>query len=177
MKKYIRIISIILFFPLISLYLNGFSHAQTSSRGRQIVGWIEYVTIFPPNLKIKAKLDTGAKNSSLNAVNIVEFKRGGDTFVRFDLTNWQGRTETIEAQVIRIVKIKQHNSEPERRFVIRIGICLAKVYKEVDVNLVNRSNFNYQLLIGRSFLKGEFAVDSSETFTIKVDCRKVPLDE
>ncbi|MBT8367919.1 MAG: RimK/LysX family protein [Deltaproteobacteria bacterium] len=99
------------------------------------------MTIYPENMKIKAKLDTGAKNSSLNTVNIVEFKRDGEAFIRFDLSNWQGRTETIETKVIRMAKIKQHNSVPELRPVIRIGICLEKVYQEVEVNLVNRSNF------------------------------------
>jgi hypothetical protein len=144
---------------------------------KQIVGWVEYVNIYPGNIKIKAKLDTGARNSSLNALNVAEFNRGEEIFVRFDLTNWKGRTETIEAKVIRMVKIKRHNSEPDHRPVIRLGVCLGKVYKEVEVNLVNRSNFIYQLLIGRSFIKGEFAVDPAKTFTIKSDCRKVQLDE
>ncbi|MBT8365249.1 MAG: ATP-dependent zinc protease [Deltaproteobacteria bacterium] len=177
MKKHIGIIRIILLFSLIPFYLTDIPHARSSEKDKQIIGWIEYVTILPENLKIKAKLDTGARNSSLNAVNIVEVKRGGDTFVRFDLTNWKGRIETMEAKVIRMAKIKQHNSELERRPVIRIGICLDKVYKEVEVNLVDRSNFNYQLLIGRSFLKGEFAIDPSKTFTIKTDCRKVLRNE
>lgn len=177
MKKHIRIISIIVFFSLVPFSLNGIPHAHSSGKDKRVVGWIEYVTILPENLKIKAKMDTGARNSSLNAVNILEYNRGGDTFVRFDLTNWKGRTETIEAKVIRSAKIKQHNSGPELRPVIRIGICLEKVYKEVEVNLENRSNFNYQLLIGRSFLKGEFAVDPSKTFTIKTDCRKVLPNE
>ncbi len=174
MKKHIRIV---IFFSLITFHLTGIPHAQSSGKDKQLVGWVEYVTILPENLKIKAKLDTGARNSSLNAVNIVEIKRGGDTFVRFDLINWKGRTETIEAKVIRITKIKKHNSEPDRRPVIQINICLGKFYKEVEVNLVNRSNFNYQMLIGRSFLKGEFAVDPSKTFTIKTDCRKVLPNE
>ena len=167
----------IILFSLILIHIIGSTAALSSQQTKQIVGWIEYVTILPQNLKIKAKLDTGARHSSLNAVNIVEFKRGGETFVRFDLTNWKGRTETIEAKVIRMAKIKQHNSDPERRPVIRIGICLEKVYKEVEINLENRSNFNYQILIGRSFLKGEFAVDPAKTFTIKTDCRKVLLNE
>jgi hypothetical protein len=177
MKKHIRIIRIIVLLALIPFNLTGLSHAQSSGQDKQIVGWVEYVTILPENLKIKAKLDTGARNSSLNAVNIAEFKRGGDTFVRFDLTNWKGRMVTIEAKVIRMAKIKQLNSKPEHRPVIRIGICLEKFYKEVEVNLVNRSNFNYQMLIGRSYLKSRFAVDPSKTFTIKTDCRKAPLNE
>ena len=177
MKKHIRITGFIFSFSLIVVQLIGVSDALSSGKDKQVVGWVEYVTILPENIKIKAKLDTGARTSSLNAVNMVEFERGGDTFIRFDLADWKGRTETVEAKVIRIAKIKQHNSEPERRLVIRIGICLEKVYKQVEVNLVNRSNFNYQLLIGRSFLRGEFAVDPAKTFTIKTDCRKVLPDE
>ncbi len=127
-----------------ALFLAGFGYVWTSETDKQIVGWIEHVTLLPANLKLKAKLDTGARHSSLHAVNIIEFKRHGETFVRFDLTNWKGQTETIEAKVSRMAKIKQHNTDPDLRLVIRIEICLANITKEVDVNLVNRSNFNYQ---------------------------------
>jgi hypothetical protein len=44
------------------------------------------------------------------------------------------------------------------------------VYKEVEVNLEDRSKFNYQLLIGRSYLKNSFLVDASATFTLKPNC-------
>ncbi|UCF91192.1 MAG: ATP-dependent zinc protease [Desulfobacterales bacterium] len=145
-------------FSLIPFSIAGIVQGQSSGKDRLIVGWIEHVTILPENLKIKAKLDAVARTSSLNAVIIAEFKGGADKFVRFDLTNRKGRTETIEAKVIRIAKIKQHNAEPAACPVIRLGICMEKVYKEVEVNLANRSNFNYQLSIGRGFLKGEFAV-------------------
>ena len=177
MKKHIRIIKIIILIFLIAIMPSGILQAQPSGKDKLIVGWIEYITIFPENLKIKAKLDTGARNSSLNAVNIVEFERGGEKYLRFALTNWKGRPETIEAKLIRMAKIKQHDSAPEHRPVIRIGICLERVYREVEVNLVNRSNFNYQMLIGRSFLKSAFVVDPSRTFTIKTDCRKDLIDE
>ena len=177
MKKDNRILKSIILFSLLAFNLTGVLHAQTSGKEKQIVGWVEHVTILPENLKIKAKLDTGARNSSLNAINMAEFKRDEDTYVRFDLTNWKGRTETIEAKVIRIAKIKKHNSAPQLRPVIRIGICLKKIYKEVEVNLVNRSNFKYQMLIGRSFLKGDFVIDSSRTYTVKTDCTKDQLNE
>jgi hypothetical protein len=140
---------------------------------KQVAGWVEYVSIYPGNLKIKAKLDTGARNSSLNAEAIDMFERNGETWVRFNVTNWKERTETIESKIIRIAKIKQHNTGPEKRPVIRLGICLGKIFKEVEVNLVDRGKFNYQLLIGRSFLKGSFIVDPSITFTINSSCRGV----
>jgi hypothetical protein len=66
--------------------------------------------------------------------------------------------------------IKQHDAESVTRPVIRLGICLGTVYKEVEVNLEDRSKFNYQLLIGRSYLKNSFLVDASATFTLKPNC-------
>jgi hypothetical protein len=140
---------------------------------KRIVGWIESVSIYPGNLKIKAKLDTGARNSSLNARNLEQFKRNGDAWVRFEVLNFKNRLEIFEAKVNRIAKIKQIGQEADRRPVIKLGICLGNRYKEVDVNLEDRSGFNYQMLIGRSFLKGSFIVDPERTFTIKPDCQRV----
>jgi hypothetical protein len=57
------------------------------------------------------------------------------------------------------------------RPVIRLGICLGNVYKEVEVNLQDRSKFNYQMLIGRSYLKNSFLVDASATFTVETNCQ------
>ena len=58
---------------------------------KHIAGWIERVSIYPGNIKIKAKLDTGAKISSLNAKNLEQFKRNGDTWVRFEVLNFKKR--------------------------------------------------------------------------------------
>jgi hypothetical protein len=91
--------------------------------------------------------------------------------VRFNLKNWKGRTENIEARVIRTATIKQHDTESATRPVIRLGICLGNVYKEVEVNLQDRSKFNYQMLIGRSYLRKSILVDSSVTFTVEPDCQ------
>jgi hypothetical protein len=139
---------------------------------KRIVGWVETVSIHPGNMQIKAKLDTGAKNSSLNAKNLRQFKREGETWVRFDLRNFKGRMETFEARVIRTAKIKQLGQEADSRPVIRLGICIGNTYKEVEVNLEDRRGFNYQMLIGRSFLKRAFIVDPGLTFTIKPNCQE-----
>ena len=149
----------------------GFAGDSPPTKDLQVVGWVEKVSLFPGNLKIKAKLDTGARNSSLNAKSIEEFERDGQNWIRFKLKNWKGRTESIEARVIRTAIIKQHDSESATRPVILLGVCLGNVYKEVEVNLEDRSKFNYQLLIGRSYLKNSFAVDSSATFTVEPNCR------
>lgn len=145
--------------------------AGALSAEKQVVGWIENVYVFPGNFKIKAKMDTGAKSSSLHADQIYEFKRDGKKWVRFELTNREAYTKTFEAMLIRTSKIKKHHTKSEKRQVVRLGVCLGTVYKEVEVNLVDRSNFNYKMLVGRNFLKGSFVVDSDQKFTVKQECR------
>lgn len=140
---------------------------------KRIVGWIETVSIYPGNMKVKAKLDTGARNSSLNAQNLQQFKRDGETWIRFDLHNFNNRLEIFEAKVIRTTRIKQLGQKADIRPVIKLGICVGNTYKEVEVNLEDRSGFNYQMLIGRSFLKGSFIVDPGLTFSLKPDCQEV----
>jgi hypothetical protein len=68
---------------------------------------VERVSIFPGNLKIKVKLDTGVRNSSLNATDIDEFERNGAKWVRFDMTAWKGRRGHLKAKITLAFKTKQ----------------------------------------------------------------------
>ncbi|MFC1891910.1 ATP-dependent zinc protease [Thermodesulfobacteriota bacterium] len=140
---------------------------------KQIMGWTENAKIDQENLLIRAKLDTGAENSSINAPHFKKFIRKGSEWVRFDLTNHLDKKVTIERKVVRAVKIKIENSHPgyEERVVIKLRICVGKYSKEVEVNLNDRSDYRYQLLLGRSFLEGIIIVDPSIQFTNKPNCK------
>jgi hypothetical protein len=144
-----------------------------SAQDKEVVGWLEKVRIYPGNLTLYGKLDSGAKNSSLNASHVTTVERDGEQWVRFDVTSRYGKTVTIERKVKRVVKIKRHGAKPQARFAINLGICLGNSYKEVEVNLAERSDFLYQMLIGRSFLAGSFIVDPSVKYTTKPNCRVV----
>ncbi|MBW2408812.1 MAG: ATP-dependent zinc protease [Deltaproteobacteria bacterium] len=157
--------SLILIISVLQIYVHNAISAE-----KQVAGWVENVILFPGNIKIKAKLDTGARNSSLNADQLEEFEREGATWVRFQLKNWRGQTASMEAKVVRITQIKQHGTQTAVRPVIRLGICLGNVYKEVEVNLEDREKFNYQLLIGRSYLRNSILVDASTSFKAKPNC-------
>jgi hypothetical protein len=171
MKKSKQTARAVFVFLWILFAVSGFAENPPPKDDLRVAGWIERASIFPGDLNVKAKLDTGAKHSSLNAKHIKEFERDGTTWVRFELKNWKGRMASFEAPVVRVATIKQHDAESAKRPVIQLGICLGNVYKEVEVNLEDRSKFNYQLLIGRSYLKNSFLVDASATFTLKPNCR------
>ena len=132
---------------------------------KDVVGYVEKVKIFPGELIIRAKLDTGAKISSVDAQNVNIFKRGRERWVCFTIANHEGEVIYLERKILRTIKIKRKGLRPQERMVISLGICLKDTYKEVEVNLVDRDNFNHQMLIGRNFLHQDFIIDPSESFT------------
>jgi hypothetical protein len=137
---------------------------------KEIVGWVENVAIHPGNIQIKAKIDSGATTSSLHCDCQQFFMKGDEQWVRFTITTNQDEKVQLERKVNRMAKIKRHYGESQDRAVITLGVCLGTNYKEAEVNLVDRSGFNYQMLIGRNFLAGHFLIDSSETFINAPSC-------
>lgn len=137
---------------------------------KDIAGYVERARIYPGGLFLSAKLDTGAENSSLNAANVQKFEREGKTWVRFEITNAKSRTIVLERPIHRTARVRRHGGRAQERDVLLLWICLGTVLKEVEVNIIDRTGFNYQLLIGRSYLSGNFLVDSDESFLVESSC-------
>lgn len=135
-----------------------------------VVGWVETVKLGTEGLAISAKLDTGADTSSLHADDIRWFTRDDGDWVSFEVANENGEKARFERRVVRIARIKRTRGDPQRRPTIMLGICLGAVYRLTQVNLVDRGRLNYDLLVGRRFLKDHFAVDSARTYTVKPRC-------
>ncbi|MEW9901541.1 ATP-dependent zinc protease family protein [Pseudomonas putida] len=141
-----------------------------------------YENIALPELgeTLKAKMDTGAYTASLSAKDIELFTRDGNEWVRFRLATKNADGKVYEHELSRISKIKNRVDEEEegdlpevsKRPVIDLELCLGDVKRTVEVNLADRSHFNYPLLIGSKALK-EFkaAVNPAKKFTAgKPDC-------
>lgn len=163
MNKFIRLLGQALFIFTVSAF-------SLETGAKSVAGYIEKVRVYPGSLLIRAKLDTGAKTSSLNVPQLEYFLRDGRRWVRFTVTNWNEKTTTIDLPMMRIAKIKRHNGRSQERPIVRMGICLGNVYKETEVNLVDRTGYNYQLLIGRRFLEGRFVVDPVLDYTLDPVC-------
>jgi len=137
-----------------------------------VVGWVERVSLHPGDITIPAKVDTGAVSCSLHAVEPERYSRDGREWVRFRIKDWKGEERTIERQIVGTKRIKRHFGGFQRRPVIRLGICLGTIYKVVDVNLVDRTGFEYPMLIGRNFMDTSLVVNPSVKHTIEPDCPK-----
>lgn len=138
-----------------------------------IVGWIEKVNLLENHLIIHAKLDTGADFSSLNAVDPVITEEGKDKYISFDITNRDGETTHIRKRIIRWAVIKNKVGVIKERPVVIMPLCIGNVSRHVEVNLVNRSNYSYQMLIGRNFLVGtpNLIINSAKEYSIDPTCR------
>lgn len=128
-----------------------------------VAGYVENVSIKiwdrEKPVIIKAKMDTGADSSSLHATDIVINKSKKQ--VSFNLTDQHGKTQRITCPYARIVRIKKRPSGYQRRPVIPIQLQIGPKKFDAFVNLTDRSNFAYKMLIGRKELRHGILIDSS----------------
>ena len=126
---------------------------------------IEYVFLDPNNLNLKAKLDSGTKTSSLTAIDIVEFERDGDKWVRFYMIN-PATNEKIEFEkrIERHVKIRQHSTESQRWPVVTMEVRLGTIHIQREFSLISPNKSIYQAILGRNFMNGVLLMDLSKRF-------------
>lgn len=139
-------------------------------REKLVMGWLESVFLRPWNLRVTAKLDTGANTSSLHADQIEHFGKDGEEWVRFTLEDGQGgKPQMVERPLARTAYIKERMGHSSKRDVVKLTVCKNGREYETEFTLVDRSNFNYPVLLGRSFLQDVALVDASATFLYKAD--------
>ena len=128
-----------------------------------VVGWDEWISLPELGLPaIKAKVDTGARTSSLHAVNIKPYDKDGVTRVSFLVHPLPDEPEVeiqCDAQVVDKREITSSNGESEERFIIRTPFSLVGQEWPVELSLTNREEMQYRMLIGRSTMSGRMLVD------------------
>ena len=132
---------------------------------RMIVGSEEWCSF--PDLDIpyiKARVDSGAKTSSLHAFNIQKFSRNNQFWVSFDIHPLQRNRKVLvhcEAPIVDQRTIKSSNGTAEKRFVIRTPIILNGQQWDVELTLTNRDSMGYRMLLGREAMTERLLIDPS----------------
>jgi hypothetical protein len=133
------------------------------------LGWRERLAL--PQFGIaalKAKLDTGARSSSLHVDELETFERDGETWLRFMVGLGRRSVRQVECEAPacdRRVVVDTGGGRSERWF-IRTEVMLAGERFEVDMNLTDRRHMLFPMLLGRTALVGRFAVDPSLSYTL-----------
>ena len=118
---------------------------------------------------IKARVDSGAKTSTIHAFNIQKFKRDGENWVSFELHPLQGRrypTLRCERPIIDKRVVRSSSGDAESRYVIMTDLELGDQTWPIEVTLANRDSMGYRMLLGREAMMGKLLVDPSLSCTL-----------
>ncbi len=131
-----------------------------------LIGRIEWVEIPGFKVKQRARIDTGAKTTSMHAVNISEVQQQGELFVKFQTQDSDGKNVELTRKVDTTQKVANTAGFITKRYVIKEKVKMGPIEKEILVNLNDRSNMEYKFLVGRNFLLGRFVVDVARSHVL-----------
>lgn len=168
--------------------------AQTSEAAApETLGFVEWLVMNDTGLRLKARLDTGAKTSSLHAVNVEEFEQDDQKWVKFQIPLADHKDHPVEEDsnidheeiilelerpVERTVLIKRKGAESQRRYVVMMDFCIAGSSHETQFSLTDRGNFSYPVLLGRRFMRDDnILIDSADSFIANQECEFMNLEE
>ncbi|MEM9828102.1 MAG: RimK/LysX family protein [Planctomycetota bacterium] len=133
-----------------------------------VIGWREWVSLPDLGIRfIKAKIDTGARSSSLHAFDIEPFEADGRRQVRFKVHPAQ-RNETWDvsctADVADVRSVRSSSGEASERIVIQTPLRWMGQTWLIDLTLASRFEMGFRMLIGREAIRGRLLVDSGQSF-------------
>jgi hypothetical protein len=135
---------------------------------RPVIGWREWVAL-PEllELPIKAKIDTGARTSSLHSFGTRRFSNGGAPHVEFMLHPLQRRALPEIACVAAIKDerwVRSSNGASEKRIVVETLARLGPVDWMIELTLADRDVMGFRMLLGREAIRRRFLIDPGRSF-------------
>jgi len=132
------------------------------------IGWREWVRLPDFGIKsIKAKVDTGARSSSLHAFDLQEFKRDGERWVRFNVHPVQRKrvnVVNVEAKILEFRSVRSSSGKAAVRPVIVTDLELLGHRWTVELTLANRDAMGFRMLLGREAIRKRFVVDVGRSY-------------
>lgn len=133
------------------------------------IGWKEVIDL--PDLGINgipAKVDTGARTSVLHCSHIQLIEKNGHQYVEFQaLDERYGGAVPCALPFHSQRTIKNSFGQEENRYIIRTTIFLFDQLYNIELSLRDRSDMEFPLLLGRSFIRKRFLVDVSQAYLSK----------
>ncbi|MCA9005731.1 MAG: 30S ribosomal protein S6--L-glutamate ligase [Planctomycetaceae bacterium] len=135
---------------------------------KQIIGseeWCAFPDLGLP--AIKARVDSGAKTSSIHAFNVQKFRRQGETWVSFEVHPLQNNRRIVvrcERPIVDKRVVKSSSGISETRYVILATLKIGDHAWEIELTLANRDSMGYRMLLGREAMSGRMLVDPAISF-------------
>jgi hypothetical protein len=133
------------------------------------VGWREWLTLPELGLAaVRAKVDTGARSSALHVEQAVVFNQDGIEMVRFTLDTGYERMppQTVATRVHDRRRVIDSGGHATERIFIRTLVRLADREWPIEINLTDRQNLLFPMLLGRTAIRGRFWVNPARSFLL-----------
>ena len=139
-------------------------------RERPVIGWREWVAL-PAllDLPIKAKIDSGARTSSVHSFGTRRFSERGEPWVEFLLHPIQ-RVNLPEIACVAPIKderwVRSSNGETEKRIVVETLARLGAVDWPIELTLADRDVMGFRMLLGREAIRRRFLIDPGRSYRL-----------
>jgi len=147
-KKFFKACSIIFLLNVFAFW--GGNRVEAEERTR--IGPVEEVILLPWGVRLPARIDTGAAQSSLDARELTI----KDNMAEFKLPEKYGGLR-LRLPIL-------------TRPVVEVELCVGPRHLRTRVNLNDRSKVKYPLIIGRNILRGNFVVDCMKSKCAPPSC-------
>ncbi|MEP0212743.1 MAG: 30S ribosomal protein S6--L-glutamate ligase [Cellulophaga sp.] len=143
----------------------------TKFEGLQVIGGEEWCVFEELGIPaIKARVDSGAKTSSIQANNVKVYNKGSEEWVRFEVNPIQENrsvTITCEAPLVDRRTVKSSVGISEERLVVKTTIKLGNNIHSVELTLANRDTMEYRMLLGREAINQRYIVNPAESYCMQ----------
>jgi len=135
---------------------------------KPVIGWREWLAL--PDLgidRVKAKIDTGARSSSLHAYDIDLFTRDHADWVRFKVHPYQRDSSTTvitEAPLLDHRWVKSSGGHRTLRAVVETSVHWMGQIWPIELTLVRRDQMGFRMLLGREAVRGRYVVDPAKSY-------------
>ncbi|NEQ52035.1 MAG: ATP-dependent zinc protease [Leptolyngbya sp. SIO3F4] len=139
-----------------------------SSQQLPLIGWREWVMLPEFGITIiKAKVDTGARSSSIHALDIEQFETNGIAKVRFKVAPVQHDNSQLvqtEATLLCQRTVTDSGGHQEKRPVILTTVSLGSITWPIELTLTNRDVMGFRMLLGRQAIRDRYLVHPGHSF-------------
>jgi hypothetical protein len=137
------------------------------------VGWKEYLDL--PELgifRLKAKVDTGARTSTLHvdSLAVLEVCADGSELVELVFVPDRRRPDLriqTRTRVLRRIRVVDSGGHAEVRPLIETEMVLGPLRKKILITLTDRSGLLFRMILGRKAIEGDFQVDVAAKYLLR----------
>lgn len=133
-----------------------------------VVGWREWVGLPEFGVRfVKAKIDTGARTSSLHVIELEKYTRRGTEWARFLIHPLQRETRKpvrATAEVLEYRRVRSSGGHASLRPVVVTDVELLGRRWPIEVTLANRDEMGFRMLLGREAIRRRLHVDPGASY-------------